>query len=103
LSGGGNLPVPRVTRAALIFNPETAPYFGYYLQPFEVAARAYAVEPMGAPVRTAADIERVVAGLANRPDTGLVVMPDAFTGTQSNVDVIVSLGNYILDSLAFLG
>jgi putative tryptophan/tyrosine transport system substrate-binding protein len=83
--------VPRITRAALMFNPETAPFFAYYQQPFEAAARSYAVEPMAAPVHTAADIERVVASLGGRSDTGLVVMPDAFTGTQHNVDVIASL------------
>jgi hypothetical protein len=42
--------VPRVSRAGLMFNPETAPYFAYYLQPFEAAARSLAVEPMAAPV-----------------------------------------------------
>jgi putative ABC transport system substrate-binding protein len=83
--------VPRVTRAALIFNPETAPYFAYYLQPFEAAAQSSAVEPMAAPVRTAADIERIVASLGGRPDTGLVVMPDAFTSTQRILDLIVAL------------
>jgi putative ABC transport system substrate-binding protein len=83
--------VPRVTRAALMFNPETATYFAYYLQPFEAAARSYSVEPMAAPVHTAADIERVVASLGDRPDTGLVVMPDTFTGTGRNLDLIVSL------------
>jgi putative ABC transport system substrate-binding protein len=83
--------VPRVARAALIFNPETAPYFAYYLQPFEVAARTSAVEPVAAPVRTAADIERILASLGGRPDTGLVVMPDAFTSTQRILDLIVAL------------
>jgi putative tryptophan/tyrosine transport system substrate-binding protein len=83
--------VPRVARAALMFNPETAPYFAYYLQPFEAAARSIAVEPMAASVRTAADIERIVASLGDRPDTGLVVMPDAFMATQHTYDLIISL------------
>jgi putative ABC transport system substrate-binding protein len=85
--------VPRVTRAALMFNPETAPYFAYYLQPFEAAARSYAVEPIAAPVRAAADIERAVASLGDRPDTGLVVMPDTFLGIRSNLDLIISLAS----------
>jgi putative ABC transport system substrate-binding protein len=49
------------------------------------------VEPMAAPVRAVTELERIVASLGDRPDTGLVVMPDAFTGTQRNVDLIVSL------------
>jgi putative ABC transport system substrate-binding protein len=81
--------VPRVTRATLIFNPETATYFDYYLQPFEAAARASAIEPVAAPVRTAADVERTVASLGDRPDAGLVVMPDVFLSTQR--DLITAL------------
>ena len=60
--------VPNVTRAALMFNPDTATYFKYYLEPFEAAARFRGVEPISAPVRTAADIERVIASLTDRPD-----------------------------------
>jgi putative tryptophan/tyrosine transport system substrate-binding protein len=82
---------PRVTRAALMFNPETASYFAYYLQPFEAAARSDAIEPMATPVHAAADIERVVASLGGRPDTGLVVMPDVFLGTRQILDSIVAL------------
>jgi putative ABC transport system substrate-binding protein len=83
--------VPRVSRAALMFNPETAPYFAYYLQPFEAAARSSAIESIAAPVHTVADIERVVASLGDRPDTGLVVMPDIFLTTQRNLDPIIAL------------
>jgi putative ABC transport system substrate-binding protein len=83
--------MPRVSRAALMFNPETAPYFAYYLQPFEAAARSDAVEPIAAPVHTSADIEHIVARLGDRPDTALVVMPDVFTITQRNYELIISL------------
>ena len=47
-----------------MFNPDTATYSAYYLQPFEDAARFHGIEPVAAPVRNAADIERVIAGLA---------------------------------------
>jgi ABC-type uncharacterized transport system substrate-binding protein len=83
--------VPGITRAVLMFNPETAPYFDYYLQPFEAAARSYAVEPITAPIRTAADIERLVTSVGERLDTGVVVMPDVFTGTLRNLNLIISL------------
>ena len=82
--------VPSVTRAALMFNPDTATYFKYYLEPFEAAARLRGVEPIAAPVRTAADIERVLASLTERPDAGLAVMPDAALATQKNRDLIIS-------------
>jgi putative ABC transport system substrate-binding protein len=83
--------VPNVTRAALMFNPDTATYFKYYLEPFEAAARSRGVEPIAAPVRTAADIERVIGRLTERPDARLAVMPDTALSTQDNRDVIISL------------
>jgi putative ABC transport system substrate-binding protein len=83
--------VPRVTRAALMFNPQTALYFAFYQQPFEAAARLNGLEPIPASVHTPADIEGVFEGLGNRPDTGLVLLPDIFTATKINLDLIVSL------------
>jgi putative ABC transport system substrate-binding protein len=83
--------VPRIARAALMFNPATAPYMAFYQQPFEAAARASGIEPISAPVHTAADIERVFDSLGNRPDTGLVLPPDVFTTTKINLDLITSL------------
>jgi putative ABC transport system substrate-binding protein len=83
--------VPNVTRAALMFNPDTAPYFKYYLEPFEAAARLRGVEPIAAPVHAAADIERLIASLAERSDAGLAVMPDVALSTQKYKDLIISL------------
>ena len=82
---------PNVSRAALMFNPDTATYFKYYLEPFEAAARFRGVEPISAPVRTAADIERVIATLSERPDSGVVVMPDTGLSRQASRDLIISL------------
>ena len=68
-----------------------APYFAFYQQPFEAAARASGIEPIAAPVHTAADIEQVFDSLGNRPYTGLVLPPDVFTTTKVNLDLITSL------------
>jgi putative ABC transport system substrate-binding protein len=82
--------VPHLSRAALLFNPETAPFFNYFLQPFESAARASAMDPTTAPVRTPGDIERAFAELGERQDTGVVVLVDVFTAKRSILDVIIS-------------
>ena len=82
---------PHTARAALIYNPETATYFNYYLQPFEGDARSAAIEPVDAPVRAATDIERVIANLAEGPNGGLVVMPDVFTAAHQNYEAIIAL------------
>jgi putative tryptophan/tyrosine transport system substrate-binding protein len=73
---------PQVTRAAMMFNPETAPYAGYYMRPFEAAARSLGIEPIGAPVRDDADIERAIARLGRDTKGGLVVMTDIYTTTR---------------------
>jgi putative ABC transport system substrate-binding protein len=83
--------VPRITRAALMFNPKTAPYFAIYQEPFETAARANGVEPVAAPVHSAADIERVFESFGDRPDTGLVLTPDIFSVNKENLVLITSL------------
>jgi putative ABC transport system substrate-binding protein len=83
--------VPRVTRVALLFNPDTAPYFAFYQQPFDAAARSNGIEPMATPVHTAADIERVIASFSNGPNAGLVIMPDSFMATRPIFDLVISL------------
>jgi putative tryptophan/tyrosine transport system substrate-binding protein len=73
---------PKVTRVAMMFNPETAPYAGYYMRPFEATARSLAMEPIGAPVRDDADIERAIAALARDGRGGLIIMTDIYTTTR---------------------
>jgi ABC-type uncharacterized transport system substrate-binding protein len=68
---------PRVTRVALLFNPQTAPFARYYLDTFRAAAAAFAVEPIEAPVNNIAEIETVVTKLGREGDAGLILMPDA--------------------------
>jgi putative ABC transport system substrate-binding protein len=74
-----------------MFNPQTAPYFSYYLQPFEAAARSRGLEPIAAPVKTDAEIESVIAGLSNEPRAGLAIMADIFVTTRHSIDLIVAL------------
>jgi len=49
------------------------------------------VEPVAAAVRTADDIERIVASLGDRGGTGLVLTPDAFVLAQRNLDLVINL------------
>jgi putative ABC transport system substrate-binding protein len=69
---------PRVNRVALLFNPATAPYAEYYLNPFKAAAVSFAVEAITAPVGDTPALESVIATLARAPNGGLVVMTDSF-------------------------
>lgn len=68
---------PRLARVALLFNPETAPGRGStYLQAVEAAARSFGIDSMSATVSNEVQIEDAIVTVANRPDSGLIVMPD---------------------------
>jgi putative tryptophan/tyrosine transport system substrate-binding protein len=70
---------PGFKRAAIMFNPETAPGGGsYFLPSFEAAAQSLKVEPIVAPVHSEAEIETVIASLGREPRGGLVVPSDSF-------------------------
>ena len=73
---------PRADRVAFLFNPATATYFEYWLNPFKAAAVSFAVEAIAAPVRDRSELEPVIAEQARTPNGGLVVMPDTFTDTH---------------------
>ena len=69
---------PRVTRVAILFNPATAPYAQYYLNPFKAAATSFGVEAIAASVHDTSELESAITALARDPDGGLIVMPDGF-------------------------
>jgi putative ABC transport system substrate-binding protein len=53
---------PNVKRAAMLFNPDTAPRGGsYFLPAFEAAAQLSKITPIKAPVRSDAEIEAIIA------------------------------------------
>ncbi len=71
---------PKLSRIALMYNPETGPGEGsFYLHPGEAAAPAFSVEPVAARVRSADDIKASMAELGRDEGAGLIVMPDNFT------------------------
>jgi ABC-type uncharacterized transport system substrate-binding protein len=67
---------PRVTRVALVFNPQSAPFADLFLRPVEAAAPSFSVAPIVAAVRDPADVDRVFDALAREPNGGLMVLPD---------------------------
>jgi ABC-type uncharacterized transport system substrate-binding protein len=70
---------PGVTRFALLFNPDTAPYVEIFLNSVDAASRSFAVTVIKASVRDAGEIERSIARFSTEPSGGMIVMPDAFT------------------------
>src|SRR5215204_3919548 len=74
--------VPNVARAALLFNPATAPYWDYYLGPFQAAARSHAIAVIPGRVGSTGDIEAFMTSFADGTPAGLVVMPDIFVAVK---------------------
>jgi putative ABC transport system substrate-binding protein len=69
---------PGITRVAILFNPEMAPFAEYWLNPFRAATAALAVKAVAAPVHEILELDSVVAAQAHEPNSGIIVMPDSF-------------------------
>jgi putative ABC transport system substrate-binding protein len=91
---------PRVTRVAVMFNPATAPYAEYYLQPLIAAAPKLGVKTSAATVRSEAEIESVIAALAKEPNAGLVIMTDSFMAVHRKA-VIAMAARFKLPTVYF--
>jgi putative tryptophan/tyrosine transport system substrate-binding protein len=82
---------PRFTRAAIMFNPDTAPGGGtYFLGSFEAAAHAMMVEPITARVHSEVEIDSAIASLGQQ-NAGLVIMTDSFMGVHRGTVIAAAL------------
>jgi len=89
---------PRVNRAAFLFNPATAPYVDYYLNPFKAAAASFGVEAILAPVRDGAELDTVIAAQAREPNCGLILIPDGFLNVHRD-EIILLAARYRLPTV----
>ena len=89
---------PRVSRAAFLFNPATAPYADIYLKPFKAAAASLGLEAIAAPVHDGSELESVVAAQARVPNSGLIVMPDGFLNVH-RAEIILLAARYRLPAI----
>jgi putative ABC transport system substrate-binding protein len=80
---------PRTVHVALLFNPATAPPLQSEMPSIKAAASSLAIEVSVAPVHAKDEIEGVIAAQASTPGGGVIVMPDTFAGTNS--DLIIAL------------
>jgi putative tryptophan/tyrosine transport system substrate-binding protein len=81
---------PGVKRAAMMFNPDTAPYINSYVLPsFEAAAQSFKVALFATPVHRDSEIETIITSLGRQPGGGLLALPDNFV--EINRASIISL------------
>ena len=74
--------VPQISRAKLLFNPVTAPFFTVWLRELRAVSVA-SIELEPAPVHDQAEIEATMATLARESGSGLSTAVDVFTVASS--------------------
>jgi putative tryptophan/tyrosine transport system substrate-binding protein len=89
---------PRVVRVAMLFNPVSATYAEYWLNPFKAAAPSFAVEAIAAPVRNGSELESIISAQAREPNSGLIAMPDSFTDAH-RVEITSLAARYRLPAI----
>src|SRR5262245_60765046 len=89
---------PRVSHAAIFYNPATAPYHEIYLKPFKDAPASLGVVAMVAPIRDLAELESVMAMQARESNHGLIAMPDGFN-TFNYREIVALAARYKLPTV----
>ena len=73
---------PDLSRAALLFNPVTAPYYRNFLSQIETARLPGLIALEAMPVGTLAELESAIVAFAQRPGGSFMIGPDAFMITH---------------------
>jgi putative ABC transport system substrate-binding protein len=76
---------PGVTRIAVIFNPDTAPFAPLFNRAIEAAAPSFGMTVTLAPVHDDAEIEEAIATHAREPGGGIINLPESFSITHRDV------------------
>ena len=85
---------PRMTRVAVMFNPQTAPYTEeIYLPSMESAAKNLGVKQLKSLVYRKTDIEEAISGLGREPGSGLIAMTDSFMTVHRKAVIELTLQN----------
>jgi putative ABC transport system substrate-binding protein len=69
---------PHSVHVAVMFNPDTYPYYEIHLKSFEAVAKQLSLDLSAAPARSAAEVDDAIAKLGREPGSALLVTPDPF-------------------------
>jgi putative ABC transport system substrate-binding protein len=89
---------PETTRTAVIFNPDTAPYYRLYMSSIETGGASFGVKTFEAPVRSRVEIEAAISGLAREPGGAVISMSDTFTVVHRDL-IIARAAQYRLPAV----
>src|SRR5262245_22591778 len=73
---------PRLGRVAVLFNPNTAPYFASFLRSIEAGAASVRLPWIATPVNAAAEIEPAITAFARAPGGVLICPSESFTSVH---------------------
>ena len=73
---------PNVENVGLIYNPEPGNNSASFAAPIEATASSLGIKSILRPVGDSAEIERLIMSLSEKPDSGLIFLPDAFTSVH---------------------
>jgi putative ABC transport system substrate-binding protein len=85
---------PGLKRAAIMFNPDTAPVSAF-MPSLETAARSLKVEQIIVPVHSDVEIETAIIALGREPGGGLVIIPDVFTTVHRAPIILAAARNHV--------
>jgi putative ABC transport system substrate-binding protein len=86
---------PGLKRAAVLFNPDTAPAAPAHMPSLETAARSLKVAPIVAHIHNDLEIETAIIALGRDPGGGLVVPPDVFTSNHRAPIILAAARNNV--------
>jgi putative ABC transport system substrate-binding protein len=72
---------PRISRIAIPYNPNTAPYAEIYLSQFRNTGASLGVEMIAGPVKNLSELESFIASQAGEKTVGVIPVPDGFMNT----------------------
>jgi putative tryptophan/tyrosine transport system substrate-binding protein len=86
--------VPGLNRAAIMFNPDTAPVSNF-MPSLETAARSLKLVPIIVPVHSDVEIETAIIDLGREPGGGIVVPPDIFMNAHRGPLILAAARNKV--------
>ncbi len=89
---------PQVTRVALLFNPQTAPFAVHYMHSVQAAGPSFTIEAISTPINQASEIDAAISERGREPGLALIALPDIFTTTHRGL-IIASAARHGVPAL----
>jgi putative tryptophan/tyrosine transport system substrate-binding protein len=89
---------PKIARAAVIYNPQTAPYAGSMLRSVRSAGPIVGAEVIDLPIHNEAEIDTALSAFASAGSGGVIAIPETFTSDRRDL-IIAAAARYRLPAV----